>query len=127
MEQVNWSASMLCIRGPRGVGKSTLLRQYIKSHFEEGSEEVLYCSLDWVYFSQHSILEVAEKFYKHGGRLLILDEVHKYEGWSREVKEVAETYPQLQLRWSTAKNKGTSRLMGSGHSRSVERRSHLVK
>jgi len=97
MEQVNWSAPMLCIRGPRGVGKSTLLRQYVKLHFPEGSEEVLYCSMDWVYFSQHSMLEVAEKFYKHGGRLLIFDEVHKYENWSREVKEVSETYPQLQL------------------------------
>ena len=97
MEQVNWSAPMLCIRGPRGVGKSTLLRQYVKSHFAEGSEDVLYCSMDWVYFSQHSMLEVAEKFYKHGGKLLIFDEVHKYENWSREVKEVAETYPQLQL------------------------------
>ena len=97
MEQVNWSAPMLCIRGPRGVGKSTLLRQYVKSHFAEGSEDVRYCSMDWVYFSQHSMLEVAEKFYKHGGKLLIFDEVHKYENWSREVKEVAETYPQLQL------------------------------
>lgn len=97
MNRVNWAAPMLCIRGPRGVGKSTLLRQYIKQHFESNSEEVLYCSLDWVYFSQHSILEVAERFYKRGGKLLVFDEVHKYENWSREVKEVAETYPNLQL------------------------------
>ena len=97
MDSVNWKAPMLCIRGPRGVGKSTLLRQYIVGHFDVGSEEVLYCSLDWVYFSQHSILEVAGKFYKRGGKLLVLDEVHKYKGWSREVKEVAETYPSLQL------------------------------
>ncbi len=97
MNRVNWAAPMLCIRGPRGVGKSTLLRQYIKQHFESNSEQVLYCSLDWVYFSQHSILEVAERFYKRGGKLLVFDEVHKYENWSREVKEVAETYPNLQL------------------------------
>jgi hypothetical protein len=97
MENVNWEAPMLCIRGPRGVGKSTLLRQYIVQHFGAGSEEVLYCSLDWVYFSQHSILEVAGQFYRRGGKLLVLDEVHKYEGWSREVKEVSETYPSLQL------------------------------
>ena len=97
MGRVNWKAPMLCIRGPRGVGKSTLLRQYIKQHFEAGSEEVLYCSLDWVYFSQHSIIEVAGNFYKRGGKLLVLDEVHKYEGWSREVKETAETYPVLQM------------------------------
>lgn len=97
MDSINWNAPMLCIRGPRGVGKSTLLRQYIKQHFHSGSEEVLYCSLDWVYFSQHSILEVAANFYKRGGKLLVIDEVHKYEGWSREVKETAETYPTLQL------------------------------
>lgn len=97
MDDVNWDAPMLCIRGPRGVGKSTLLRQYVKMHYEPGSEEVLYCSMDWVYFSQHSMLEIAEKFYKRGGKLLIFDEVHKYAQWSSEVKEVAETYPNLQI------------------------------
>lgn len=97
MNQVNWDGQMLCIRGPRGVGKSTLLRQYIRQHFSVGSEEVLYCSLDFTYFTQHSILEVAEKFYKHGGKLLVLDEAHKYENWSREVKEVAEIYPNLRI------------------------------
>ncbi len=97
MGHVNWDAPMLCIRGPRGVGKSTLLRQHIIQQYGIGSEEVLYCSLDFVYFTQHSILEVAEKFYKRGGRLLVLDEAHKYENWSREVKEVAEIYPNLQI------------------------------
>ena len=97
MSSVNWNAPLLCIRGSRGVGKSTLLRQYINQHFQTGSEEVLYCSLDWVYFSQHSILEVAGNFYKRGGKLLVIDEVHKYNGWSREIKEAAETYPDLQM------------------------------
>jgi len=97
MGHVNWDAPMLCIRGPRGVGKSTLLRQHIIQRYGIGSETVLYCSLDFAYFTQHSILEVAEKFYKHGGQLLVLDEVHKYENWSREVKEVAEIYPNLQM------------------------------
>ena len=97
MNEINWEAPMLCIRGSRGVGKSTLLRQYIKQHFAAGSEEALYCSMDWVYFSQHSMLEVAEKFYKRGGKLLVFDEAHKYDNWSREVKEIAETYPDMQL------------------------------
>ena len=97
MGHVNWDAPMLCIRGPRGVGKSTLLRQHIIQRYGIGSETVLYCSLDFAYFTQHSILEVAEKLYKHGGQLLVLDEVHKYENWSREVKEVAEIYPNLQM------------------------------
>ena len=97
MGHVNWEAPMLCIRGPRGVGKSTLLRQYIIQQYGIGNESVLYCSLDFAYFTQHSILEIAEKFYKRGGKLLVLDEVHKYENWSREVKEVAEVYPNLQM------------------------------
>jgi hypothetical protein len=97
MQCVNWSAPMICIRGARGVGKSTLLRQYIKQNFNPGSQEALYCSLDWVYFSGHSILEVAEKFYKIGGKLLVLDEVHKYENWSREIKEISEIYPSLKI------------------------------
>ena len=79
------------------MGKSTLLRQYIRQQYGVGSEEALYCSLDFSYFIQHTILEVAEKFYKHGGKLLVLDEAHKYENWSREVKEVADTYPNLQI------------------------------
>lgn len=88
---------MLCIRGPRGVGKSTLLRQYIIQKYGIGNEDVLYCSLDWGYFTQHSILDTAESFYKRGGKVLVMDEIHKYNGWSREVKEVAELYPSLQL------------------------------
>lgn len=97
MQNINWDAPMFCLRGARGVGKSTLLRQYAKMKYQAGSEEVLYCSLDSVYFSTHSILYVAEKFYQHGGRLLMLDEVHKYNGWSREVKEISDLYPDLQV------------------------------
>ena len=97
INHVNWDAPLLCIRGPRGVGKSTLLRQYIKLHYPPETERALYCSLDWVYFSQNSIMEVARKFHQHGGELLVLDEVHKYVNWSREVKEISELYPDLKI------------------------------
>ena len=97
MNEVNWDAPMLCIRGARGVGKSTLLRQYIKLHYPAGSTKALYCSLDWVYFSQNSMLEVAKKFHQTGGQLLVFDEVHKYRQWSKEVKEISELYPDMQI------------------------------
>ena len=97
MRTVNWSAPMLCIRGARGVGKSTLLRQYVKQNYAPSSRKALYCSLDGVYFAQHSILEVAAKFYQTGGELLIFDEVHKYPHWSREIKEAAELYPNIRF------------------------------
>lgn len=95
--RINWQAPMLCIRGARGVGKSTLLRQYVKQHYGVGSSEALYCSMDWNYFTQSTMLDVAGKFYQHGGKLIVFDEVHKYEHWSREVKEIAEVYPNLQI------------------------------
>lgn len=96
-DTVNWSAPMLCIRGARGVGKSTLLRQYIKIKYGASTTKALYCSLDWVYFTQHSMYEVASSFYKSGGELIIFDEVHKYDGWSREAKEIADVYPSMQI------------------------------
>lgn len=97
INHVNWSAPMLCIRGPRGVGKSTLLRQYIIKNYGIGNETILYCSLDWGYFTQHTLFETAEHFYKRGGKVLILDEIHKYNAWSREAKEIAEVFPSLKL------------------------------
>ncbi len=97
INRVNWDAPMLCVRGARGVGKSTMIRQYIKRHYGVGNEQALYCSLDWVYFTQHSIIELAGAFYRRGGKLLVFDEVHKYANWSREVKEISETYPSMKI------------------------------
>ena len=67
MNRVNWDAPLIAIRGPRGVGKSTLLLQFAKMHFEPYSREVLYCQMDSVYFSSHSLLDLAELFYQQGG------------------------------------------------------------
>ncbi len=97
INDIDWSAPMLSIRGPKGVGKSTLMRQYIKTHFDADDRSVLYCSLDSVYFASHTLLETAKHFYLEGGRHLFLDEVHKYENWSKELKEIYDLYPQMQL------------------------------
>ena len=97
MHQINWDAQLIAIKGPRGVGKTTLMLQYIKRQYREYSREVLYCSLDTVYFSHHSLLELVDEFYKNGGKHLFLDEVHKYPNWSREIKEVYDFYPDLRV------------------------------
>lgn len=97
MKVVNWDRQLLSIRGSRGVGKSTLLRQYIKLHYPPGSKEALYCTLDSFYFNNNSLLSLAENFYLHGGRHLFLDEVHKYPKWSTEIKEIYDTYPDLRV------------------------------
>ena len=90
----------MAIRGPRGVGKTTLMLQYMKLHYEVYSREVLYCTLDSVYFSNHTLLELADVFVKNGGKHLFLDEVHKYPTWSKEIKEVYDMYPDLKVVFS---------------------------
>lgn len=97
MNMVNWDTRLLIINGPKGVGKSTLLLQYIKQTFEAGDRHVLYTSADTNYFSTHSLLELADSFHKIGGKHLFIDEVHKYDGWSREIKEIYDLYKDMQI------------------------------
>ena len=97
MQRVNWSSRLIVIRGPKGVGKSTLMQQYIKQNFAAGDRHVLYCSADTNYFAAHSLLDLADNFVKLGGRWLFIDEVHKYPGWSREIKEIYDLYRELNI------------------------------
>ena len=97
MHRINWNSRLIVIRGPKGVGKSTLMKQYIKSHFEAGDRHVLYCSADANYFATHSLVEVADKFVKIGGQWLFIDEVHKYPGWSQEIKDIYDLYGNLHI------------------------------
>lgn len=97
MSRINWRARLISIRGGRGVGKTTLMRQYIKLHYKQYDRSVLYCSLDSIYFATHSLIDLADDFYKNGGRHLFLDEVHKYKNWSREIKEMYDMYPDMRV------------------------------
>lgn len=100
MNQIHWNNRLIAIRGSRGVGKTTLMLQYIKLNYQPGSREVLYCTLDSIYFSNHTLLDFIDKFYIQGGKRLFLDEVHKYPTWSKELKEAYELYPSLQIVFS---------------------------
>ncbi len=97
MKQINWDAQLIAIRGPRGVGKTTMMLQYIKQNYKPTDRSVLFCTLDSLYFSEHSLLDLADSFYKNGGKHLFLDEVHKYPTWSREIKEIYDSYPDLRV------------------------------
>ena len=97
MQRINWDARLIVIRGPKGVGKSTLMKQYIKSHFDADDRHVLYCSADTNYFSTNTLVDVADTFVTSGGKWLFIDEVHKYTGWSREVKEIYDLHPDLHI------------------------------
>lgn len=95
MHSVNWEKQLVAIRGSRGVGKTTLIRQYIKQKFGISAGEALYCVMDSMYFANHTLLELAEQFHLMGGTHLFLDEVHRYPTWSREIKEIIDLYPNM--------------------------------
>ncbi len=97
MDVIDWSSRLLVIKGAKGVGKSTLMQQYIKMKYKTEDRTVLYCSADSSYFSTHTLLDTADKFVMLGGQHLFIDEVHKYRGWSREIKEIYDTHKNLKI------------------------------
>lgn len=96
MNEIPWEDRMIGILGPRGVGKSTLVKQHILSNGQE-MDKYLYVSADHTYLSAHTLTELADRFVMEGGRHLVIDEIHKYAGWSRELKQIYDIHSDLQV------------------------------
>lgn len=94
-ERIKWDGRAFGIVGPRGVGKSTMILQHIKLNLD--TADTLYVSADHMYFSEHSLVDLADYFVKMGGKYLFIDEIHKYDDWSREVKQIYDSYEDLQI------------------------------
>ncbi len=94
-DKINWKHRLIAITGARGVGKTTLTLQYLKQ-LQLSAKEVLYISLDNIYFSSNKMIDVVDYFVKYGGKVVVLDEVHKYSGWSQEIKNIYDDYGELQ-------------------------------
>ena len=97
--KINWDWRMNGLIGARGTGKSTLLLQRLQQLSAEG-HEVLYIRLDDLYFADHRLVDLADAFRKNGGEYLYIDEVHKYSGWARELKNIYDLMPELKLVFS---------------------------
>ena len=93
--ELDWNRRVFGIVGPRGVGKTTMVLQYIKQNLS--LQDSLYITLDHIYFSTHTLIDVADKFYKEGGKHLIIDEVHKALNWSVQLKQIIDSYPNMQI------------------------------
>ncbi|MFR9543920.1 MAG: AAA family ATPase, partial [Rikenellaceae bacterium] len=80
-KDIDWSNRLIGITGARGTGKTTMILQHIKSTFDDMSK-ALYISLDNIYFTKNSLVDLAERFNAYGGTHLFIDEVHRYPNWS---------------------------------------------
>lgn len=95
-KKIDWNQRLIGILGARGTGKTTLILQHLKLHFER-NQEALYVSVDRLILLNQSIYALADEFYKMGGKVLFLDEVHKYPGWALELKNIYDEFPSLKL------------------------------
>ena len=98
IDQINWDVRILGILGQKGVGKSTLILQHIKR--QGNVDKSLYIVADDIYFSAHTLLETARYFFARGGKYLYIDEIHKYQNWSREIKNIYDSLPLLHVVYS---------------------------
>lgn len=97
-DTITWNDRLIAILGARGVGKTTLVLQHIKLY--EDVDTTLFVFADDLWFSTHSLVELAEIFYTNGGKVLYIDEIHKYKNWSQEIKNIYDSYPQLKVRYT---------------------------
>lgn len=98
MDRIDWNERLIMIKGQRGVGKTTLMTQRILKVFgATNTADVLYVSLDNIYFNTHRLLDFVERFHAQGGRFLFLDEAHKYRGWSVEIKNAYDEFPDMKF------------------------------
>lgn len=95
-DKIDWDERLICIKGQRGVGKTTLILQHIKEAFPQ-PEKALYVSLDNLWFATNSLRDLVEYHYTHGGTHIFLDEVHKYKDWQTAIKNIYDDYPDLSI------------------------------
>ncbi len=94
--QINWNARLIGIKGSRGVGKTTMLLQHILENYED-IDKTLYASLDDLWFSSHTLMDLIDWAYQHGIMRLYLDEVHRYDLWSANLKNIYDNYPDMSI------------------------------
>lgn len=98
LQKLNSKNRLVGLIGQRGVGKTTLLLQYLKLNYKPF--EYLYFSADDVYIINSSIYDIADEFVRLGGKVIVIDEIHKYQNWSNEIKTIYDSFPELIIRFS---------------------------
>ena len=97
---IDWNERLICLRGARGVGKTTLMKQYLKESYGVGNRAALFVSLDAFWFETHNLIDVADWHWKHGGKVIFVDEVHQHASWPTLIKTIYDSYPSLKIVYS---------------------------
>lgn len=95
-QRIEWKSRLIGVKGARGTGKTTMLLQYLKQ-LDIPATQKLYISLDDIFFTNHSLIEIGKDFSLRGGKILVLDEVHKYPNWAHEIKNLYDRYSDLKI------------------------------
>jgi len=97
-DEIDFNSSMIGIVGARGVGKTTILLQYLK-YLKENFEvsKSLYFSYDYPTNVDIKLIELVEEFAKVGGKYLIIDEIHKYKNFALDLKAIYDFYPNMRI------------------------------
>jgi predicted AAA+ superfamily ATPase len=96
--KIDFSSKLIGIKGPRGSGKSTLLLQYAKAS-KLPSSKIFFINCDHPAMVGTSLYEIAENFYARGGKLLMIDEIHRSKNFSQELKAIYDIF-ELQVIFS---------------------------
>lgn len=97
---IDWNEKTVCVKGPKGTGKTTLILQHVKETFGAGSGKAVYFALDHIWFAEHRPIDAIEHFHSHGYTHLFIDEVHHDPDWARLIKTAADFYPGLHVAYS---------------------------
>ncbi len=101
IDEIDWNNRIICIKGFRGVGKTSFLIDVLREKFPD-IKESLYINLNSFYFTGRKIAGFADEFYKRGGKVLVIDQIHKYSNWAIEIKECYEQLPELKIIFSAS-------------------------
>ena len=96
---IDWDDRLVCIKGAKGTGKTTMMLQYLKEHPVE-SDGAIYISLDSLWFANHSPMSLVEWHHNIGGRRIFIDEVHHFKPWQTLIKNIYDDFPKMKIAYS---------------------------
>jgi len=90
--KIDFNDKMIAIFGARGVGKTTMLLQYLQVLLEK-NKKALYISLDYPFLSGIDLIELVDELVeKEQIEYLLLDEVHRFRDFSLYLKSIYDLF-----------------------------------